>query len=114
MLKLDMLKLDRLKVAAVLALLAASFFGGVYYPRQDTAELGKLNRTVQALTAQLEQEKARSQELDDTLRLVKRQLQADRIAYETLQESVAAAESARAALREKVAAQQELLKKLRD
>ena len=103
-----------LKVFAVLVLIIASFFGGVYYQKQDTGELGQLKQTINEISAELEREKQRNDELNETLQLVKRQFQADRIAYESLLEVVESSEAERQALGEKVEQQQELLRKLRD
>ena len=103
-----------LKIAGVLLAVIASFFGGVYYQKQDTGELGQLNNTINKISEQLDREKLRNDELNETLQLVKRQIQADRIAYDSLLEVVESSESERKALREKVEQQQELLRKLRE
>ena len=103
-----------LKVLAVLVLIIASFFGGIYYQKQDTDELGQLELNIAEISAELDQEKMRNSELNETLQLVKRQIQADRIAYESLLEVVESSEAERQALGEKVEQQQELLRKLRE
>ena len=103
-----------LKVLAVLVLIIASFFGGIYYQKQDTFQLGQLELNIAEISAELEQEKMRNSELNETLQLVKRQIQADRIAYESLLEVVESSEAERQALGEKVEQQQELLRKLRE
>ena len=103
-----------LKVFLVLVMLITSFIGGIFYQKQDTGEQTALIQTLDELTAELSQERIKTQNLSDTLQLVKRQIQADRIAYQNLLEAVEASESERQALRDKVEAQQELLRKLRD
>ena len=103
-----------LKILGVLVLIIASFLGGVYYQKQDTGELTRLDQTIRELSTELEQEKLRNGELRDTLQLVKRQIQADRIAYESLLEVVESSEAERQSLAEKVDKQQELLRILRE
>ena len=103
-----------LKILGVLVLIIASFLGGVYYQKQDTGELTRLDQIIREISNELEQEKLRNEKLNETLQLVKRQIQADRIAYDSLLEVVESSESERKALREKVEQQQELLRKLRE
>ena len=102
------------RIFLVLVLLIASFAGGMYVEKISPGEEGSLKQQVQDLEAQLEEAKTRSTELNETLQLVKRQIQTDRIAYQALQQSVEDSEQERQALREKLDSQRELLKKLRD
>ena len=95
-------------------LVIASFLGGVYFERHDSGEVGKLNSQLEVSRAEAENLKARNQDLKQTLQLVKRQIQADRIAYQTLQEIVDSSAGEREGLKQKIEAQRELLKKLRE
>ena len=65
----------------------------------------------------LEQENAslsgKNENLSETLQLVKRQIQTDRIAYQSLQEIVESSEQDREMLRSQLETQQQLLTKLR-
>lgn len=103
-----------LKVFVALVLIIASFFGGLYYERHYSADEESLKGQI----AELEQESARlsahNAELSETLALVKRQIQTDRMAYESLQEIVDASEEERTALREQIESQRELLTRLRE
>lgn len=103
-----------LKVFIALVLIIASFFGGLYYERYYSAEEASLHGKIAELEQRSAGVQAENEELKETLGLVKRQIQTDRVAYESLQQAVQASEEERETLREQIASQRELLKKLRD
>ena len=102
------------KVLIVILLVIASFLGGVYFERYDSGEVGKLTSHLDDSRAEVDALETQNQNLKQTLQLVKRQIQADRIAYQALQEVVDSSSGDREALKQKLEDQRELLKKLRD
>ena len=102
------------KVFVVIVLVIGSFVGGVYFERYDSGKVGKLSSQLEASRTEVEAIEIKNQNLKQTLQLVKRQIQADRIAYQALQETVESSSGEREALKQKLEAQRELLKKLRD
>ena len=103
-----------IKVFIVILFVITSFLGGVYFERYDSGEVGKLISELEGSRADVEALEIQNQNLKQTLQLVKRQIQADRIAYQALQEVVDSSSGEREILKEKLEAQRELLKKLRD
>ena len=103
-----------IKVFVAIVLVIGSFVCGVYFERYDSGEVGKLSSQLEASQAEVEAIEIKNQNLKQTLQLVKRQIQADRIAYQALQEIVESSSGEREALKQKLEAQRELLKKLRD
>ncbi len=109
---------NKLKVCLALVVLICGFIAGVFYERLERAEVqnhaGKNDvAIIERLRQELQQTKAKNGELNETLQLVKRQIQVDRIAYEALRVTVEGSEQDRSNLREKLEQQRELLKSLR-
>ncbi len=89
-------------------------FGVGYFlamPSDDGVEA--LEKSNQQLVTQNNRLTQRNQRLEQTLDLVKRQIQTDRIAYESLQNSVDSAEKERIAMQQKFQSQRELLDRLK-
>ena len=102
-----------LRTFLVLVLLIASFTGGLFYERYSSGEIGKLTNELDLARMEAAKAKSRQDQINETLQLVKRQIQADRVAYQALQQTVDESEKERALLKEKVEVQQKLLKKLK-
>ena len=68
-------------ILGFILLLVAAFFAGLLVQRLDQREITELRQTV----GQIE---LRNRQLQETLDIVKRQIQTDRIAYEALQQVV--------------------------
>ena len=103
-----------IRIFVVLVLLILSFVGGIFFERMDQTQVGELNSKIENLESQIESLTQRNTELKETLKLVKRQIQTDRIAYQALQETVAASETGQKALKQQLEDQRRLLKQLRD
>ena len=98
-----------LLVGLLLFAFAAGYFSGL--PNEDLAlELADKNRQ---LNLQIDRLSNRNQQLEQTLDLVKRQIQTDRIAYESLKKTVDLADQERAATQQKLESQRELLERLK-
>jgi len=102
-----------IRVFLVLVLLILSFIGGIYYERSDQRQVGELNKKIEVLELEGAALKQRNEKLNETLKLVKRQIQTDRIAYQALQEIVEESESGQSSLKQQLEDQRELLIKLR-
>jgi chaperonin cofactor prefoldin len=101
------------RIFVVLVLLILSFVGGVFYERSDQRKVGELNSKITALELEAVTLKQHNEQLSETLKLVKRQIQTDRIAYQELQKIVEESESGQSVLKQQLEEQRELLKKLR-
>jgi chaperonin cofactor prefoldin len=101
------------RIFVVLVLLILSFVGGVFYERSDQRKVGELNSKITALELEAVTLKQHNEQLSETLKLVKRQIQTDRIAYQELQKIVEESESGQSVLKQQLEDQRELLKKLR-
>ncbi len=77
-----------LRVLTALIILIAGFTGGMYFQRLDQSRIDELNNTIVRLEKESAGLSKRNAELKETLKLVKRQIQTDRIAYMALQELV--------------------------
>jgi hypothetical protein len=102
-----------IRIFAVLVLLILSFIGGVFYERSDQRKVGELNSKITALELEAVSLKQHNEQLNETLLLVKRQIQTDRIAYQALQKIVEDSESGQSVLKQQLEDQRELLSKLR-
>ena len=102
------------KIAGVIVLVVFAFVAGVMYQRMDQSEVSSLNQNISNLEEQLSAQRAKNDDLKETLNLVKRQIQTDRIAYQELQRIVEGSDGERAELRQKIEDQQRLLKSLRE
>ncbi len=101
------------RVFAVLVLLIVSFAAGIYYERLDSDVPDALSGEMALLKHEAEALSEKNSRLNETLQLVKRQIQTDRIAYQSLQEIVESSEQDREVLRSQLESQQVLLQKLR-
>ena len=101
------------KVFGVLLLLIASFAAGMVYERYGSTREGDLKQQISSLEIEVEELSARNEELKETLNLVKRQIQTDRVAYQALQEAVSDSERQRDDLKQQLESQRELLKQLK-
>ena len=89
-------------------------FGGGYYLATPSPEIGALlTAENDGLIEQNQRLMDRNASLEETLDLVKRQVQTDRIAYAALQEDVDDAERKRQELLQKFESQRELLDRLK-
>ena len=97
----------------LVGLLVFAFAGGYFVglPNQDRAQ--ELEKQNQDLRIQIDRLSKRNQQLEQTLDLVKRQIQTDRIAYESLKKTVDQAEQERAATQQRLESQRELLERLK-
>lgn len=102
------------RIACIIVLLMASFAGGVYYERSFSEIEGRLSGRIAELEEQASRLSSRNASLNSTLQLVKRQIQTDRVAYQSLQEIVEVSQLQRDRLKAKLELQQVLLKKLSD
>jgi len=101
-----------LKILIALFLLGLSFLGGVSYERFIGE--GDIGSDQTSLSEQAGILSKRNQELEETVALVKRQIQADRIAYQRLRESVESAHREQEVLRKQLKRQRELLESLQN
>ncbi len=102
-----------IRIFAVLVLLILSFIGGIFYEKADQSQISDLNEKLENLEVESAVLKQRNEQLKDTLKLVKRQIQTDRIAYQALQKIVEESESGQASLKQQLEDQRKLLKQLR-
>ncbi len=65
-----------------------SFCAGFFYTRFFDDNVNEMHRRIKTLEVELASSKDRNEDLRDTLQLVKRQIQTDRLAYESLQKTV--------------------------
>lgn len=94
--------------------LVAFAFGAGYYMAMPSPEFGQiLAAENEQLVEQNQALVARNKQLEQTLDLVKRQIQTDRIAYASLQRSVDDAEQKREEMLKKFDSQRELLDRLK-
>lgn len=94
--------------------LVAFAFGAGYYVAMPSPEFGQiLAAENEQLVEQNQALAARNKQLEQTLDLVKRQIQTDRIAYASLQRSVDDAEQQREEMLRKFESQRELLDRLK-
>jgi septal ring factor EnvC (AmiA/AmiB activator) len=103
-----------IRVFIVLILLIVSFVSGLFFERYQSGEIGKLNERLSSAETESESLAKQNENLKQTLQLVKRQIQTDRIAYKQLQDTIDLSQGDREALKEKLEAQRQLLKKLRE
>ncbi|MGB5708269.1 MAG: hypothetical protein WBM41_15725 [Arenicellales bacterium] len=94
-------------------LIIFAFGGGYFFAMLGDDGSKALEQSNQQLVTQNNRLTQRNQRLEQTLDLVKRQIQTDRIAYESLQKSVDTAEQERIALLQKFQSQRELLDRLK-
>lgn len=97
----------------LVGLLVFSFAAGYFFglPNEDRAQ--SLEQQNQDLNTEIQRLSQRNQQLEQTLDLVKRQIQTDRIAYDSLRKTVDLAEQERAATKQKLESQRELLERLK-
>lgn len=94
-------------------LIMFAFGGGYFFAMPSDDGVKALEQSNQQLVTQNNRLTQRNQQLEQTLDLVKRQIQTDRIAYESLQNSVDSAEKERIAMQQKFQSQRELLDRLK-
>ena len=99
-------------IIAGLVLLA--FAAGYFLALPDPGESEQMRQELVTTTAELERVSARNAGLEETLSLVKRQVQTDRIAYDNLQRSVEASDRERMQLQERLESQRALLERLKE
>lgn len=95
--------------------LIALAFGAGYYMAMPSPEFGQtLAAENERLIEENQKLAARNVQVEQTLDLVKRQVQTDRIAYASLQRTVEEAEQRRTETQSQLEAQRALLEKLKD
>ena len=82
-------------------------------PAPDPTARQQLQQALEAANSEQQRLSARNADLEETLSLVKRQVQTDRIAYDNLQRSVEASDRERAQLQERLESQRALLERLK-
>ena len=97
----------------LVGLLVFVFAGGYFVGLPDQDRALELETRNQDLRIQIDRLSQRNQQLEQTLDLVKRQIQTDRIAYESLKKTVDQAEQERAATQQRLESQRELLERLK-
>ena len=102
-----------IKIFFVLVLLIISFFGGIFYQKSGSGLEAELQTKIEQLEKESDGLRFRNEELKETLNLVKRQIQTDRIAYQSLQESFESFDAERDQLKSQLESQQALLKQLK-
>ena len=102
------------KIAGIVILVLLAFVAGILYEQIDQSETDKLTRQIASLEKELAAQQQINENLNDTLKLVKRQIQTDRIAYQELQKIIDGSVGERAELRKQIESQQQLLKSMRD
>ena len=103
-----------LRILIVLALVLTVFAGGAFYEHTSSKTQIELREQIAELEKNSRSLKQKNLELNETLQLVKRQIQTDRIAYKSLQDAVEVSQQSRDELFRQVQGQQEILKKLRE
>jgi hypothetical protein len=102
-----------IRVFVVLVLVIAGFTAGIFFERMDFGSSKEHDQKLELLEQENETLAKKNKNLNETLQLVKRQIQTDRIAYQSIQEIVESSEQDRELLRAQLESQQELLTKLR-
>ena len=97
----------------VVGLVALAFGAGYFIALPDPGERQLLQQSLDQANSELERLTQRNADLEQTLSLVKRQVQTDRIAYDNLQRSVEASDRERAQLQERLESQRALLERLK-
>jgi prefoldin subunit 5 len=97
----------------VAGLIALSFGAGYYLGLPDSDAALQLQQRIDELGQNNQELAQRNQNLEQTLDLVKRQVQTDRIAYESLKKTVDKSEQERQAMLEKFQSQRDLLDNLK-
>lgn len=97
----------------VIGLVLLAFGGGYFVGLPDPGEEETLRQQLAAAREEVSRLSARNMDVEQTLSLVKRQVQTDRIAYDNLQQSVEASDRERAQLQERLASQRALLERLK-
>ncbi len=100
------------RIALVIILILSAFIGGYWLAKQDDKALQKLQGEMAQEKGKVFELESRNTELKQTLQLVKRQIQTDRIAYESLQQVVQSSDLEQTQLREALQQQRKLLKEL--
>ena len=103
-----------IRVFVVLVLVIAGFTAGIYFERMDFGLSKEHDQKLELLQQENETLAKKNKNLNETLQLVKRQIQTDRIAYQLLQEIVESSEQDRELLRIQLESQQQILMKLRE
>ena len=98
----------------VVGLVLLGFGAGYYLALPDPGESLQVQQALETANAELERVAARNKDLEETLSIVKRQVQTDRIAYDNLQRSVEASDRERAQLQERLESQRALLERLKN
>lgn len=101
-----------IRIACIIALLMMSFAGGVFYERSFSETKNQLSGRIAELDTHIAGLESQNERLNSTLQLVKRQIQTDRVAYQSLQEIVEVSQQQRDRLKAKLDIQQALLKRL--
>ncbi len=101
-----------IRIASIIVLLLTSFAGGVFYERSFSEAKDRLSARIAELETHVDELEGQNNRLNNTLQLVKRQIQTDRIAYQSLQEVVEVSQQQRDRLKARLEDQQALLKKL--
>ena len=102
-----------LKVFTILLAVMLSFVAGMYYQRLDQTEVVELRQRLDQQKQSIQRLTDRNDELSETLSIVKRQVQTDRIAYASLQQTVDSSANQQVALRKQLEDARALLKQLR-
>ncbi len=102
--------IQKLLVAGVIGL---AFGAGYFLALKDNKEVPEAAQTIVALRSEKDALVLRNRELEQTLALVKRQIQTDRIAYASLQKTVEQSDRERKIMQEKFKSQRELLDRLK-
>lgn len=103
-----------LKIFFMLLLSIAGFAAGAFYGRHTSELEQSLYRKIAGLERENLSLTTRNKNIQDTLSVVKRQLQTDRIAYTALQETVSRSTAERARLQEQLEEQRMLLQEIRE
>ncbi len=99
-------------IALTIVLLMAAFAAGVKYSQYSDSRIAEYRTRIADLNQQLSESKLKIENLRETLQLIKRQLQTDRLAYQTLQQSVIDSEQQRLELQATLKQQKERLQNL--
>ena len=102
--------LSRLVIGGLILL---AFAAGYFLGLPDSEEGDLLRQQLASAKQEGERLTERNADLEETLALVKRQVQTDRIAYDNLQQSVEASDRERAQLQERLESQRALLDRLK-
>lgn len=102
--------LQKLLLAGVIGL---AFGAGYFLALQEYSNVAEDTPTITSLGNEIEEHVLRNQQLEQTLSLVKRQIQTDRIAYASLQKTVEESDRERKIMQEKFKSQRDLLDRLK-